>query len=158
MKYIFIFAISILSFSTYAKAEPRNFFITCDSINRWSVPPIGHTLPPLSADEAWTIRIQNDNSSSENYSLVMTHTKSGQVAQGPFHVPVKFLYFKETSESGSISISIPGNCNGGECGQLTADHVVNPNSTAPFIMYGWSLQPLTVKAAMEYRCQVQGID
>lgn len=42
-------------------------------------------------------------------------------------------------------------------GQFTSFGISTNNFNDPFIMYGWSIDPPTVKVAIEYRCNIAGI-
>ncbi len=152
MKVIVTSLLPILSMT--AEAAPHNFTITCDSINHWTDSRL--KAPPLALDEKWSIRISSKTEDTENYFFTMSKTKGSAVVEGPFDVPVNLGFYPAGPIAGEISVSIPGDCSGGECGRLTLDHL-NLTSNDPFIAYGWSLRPLTVSSAMEYRCQIQGV-
>jgi hypothetical protein len=157
LTFVILFSLQALANQANAQAAPHNFDITCDSMNVWDDSRSQGT--PLAPDESWSIRIQNSDASDDQYAFTMTKYKNGEVVLGPLVVPVDFSYYQISSSTGAISISIPGNCQEGECGRLTVNRLGLPFSTLdPFIMYGWSSAPLTVTHAMDYRCVIQGVE
>ena len=155
LMFLILLALQVLANQANAQAGPHNFDITCDSMNIWDDPRNQGT--PLAPDESWSIHVHNIDATGDQSAFTMTQYKNGVIVLGPLLVPVNFSYYQVSSSTGAISISIPGSCRGGECGRLTVNRLGLPFSTDPFIMYGWSSAPLTVTAAMEYRCQIQGL-
>lgn len=157
MKYVV--TIVLIVFATNAHAGARGFLLECESINYWK--SSSSAGKPLALDESWSLRVSAEDSSAEQYVVTMVKRKRGTIVRGPYQVPVVFRYIytpRPGTPTGAISISIRGRCPGGACGRLTVNRLAVPFSSEPFIMYGWSTQPLTVQEAMEYRCQIQGVE
>lgn len=134
--------------------------ITCESLNAWV--DLSNGATPLASGEAWSIRMEsvsvlqpNGTYFTQDFAFTMEKRKNGALIEGPYQVPASMTEDMRNNSFGlgfSLSGAPP---DAQENGRFTIKRLPLPYSADPFVMYGWSTQPVTVPSAMFYICQVQ---